>query len=133
MKKRETIFSLNRIIALLLALYILNFSIDSPDAHPDNIAEDLAFNDIESFYEFILEDILGLEDAVAERDEHDPCDGGAFELKKVFLYSILSKVQANVASYLQNTVSPVGYFRITLNVLLKSTLRLQRLKYFFLS
>jgi hypothetical protein len=83
MKPIETSISVTqRVISLLLAIYLLNFSIDTRDANPDHIAEDLSFNDIESMYEFFAEEILGIENAVAEHDENDPDDGGSFEFKK---------------------------------------------------
>jgi hypothetical protein len=84
---------LKRLFSLFLALYILNFSIDSPDAAPDHISEDLSFNDIESFYEFFLEDIVGIENAVAEHDERDQDDGGSLDLKKFFLASYKAFLQ----------------------------------------
>jgi hypothetical protein len=74
-----------RVFSLLLALYLLNFSIDSRDAKPDQIPEDLSFNDIESIYEFVLETVLGLENAVAEQDEHDQDDNGSLDFKKIYL------------------------------------------------
>jgi hypothetical protein len=81
-----------RIFSLFLALYILNFSIDSRDARPDHFAEDLSYNDLESFYELLLEDVLGLENAVAEQDERDQDDNGSFDFKKIYLnpYSTIS-------------------------------------------
>jgi len=90
---------LKRLFSLFLALYILNFSIDSPDAAPDHIAEDLSFNDVESFYEFFLEDIAGIKNAVAERDERDPDDGGSIQLNK-FYTSLVSSVQIKAADYI---------------------------------
>lgn len=78
---------LRKFFSLLLALYILNFSIDSPDSAPDHIAEDLSLNDIESFYEFFLEDIIGIENAVEEHDERDHEDGGALDFSKIFMTS----------------------------------------------
>lgn len=87
MSKRQHISYLNRIISLLLAIYILNFSIDSRDANPDAIAEDLSFNDIESFYEFVLEDVFGIENAVDEYDERDEEDGGSVVFKKTYITS----------------------------------------------
>ncbi len=91
---------LKRFFSLLLALYILNFSIDSPDASPDHIAEDLTFNDIESFYELFLEDIVGIENAVEERDERDQDDGGSFQFKKLYFTSLVSSVQSKAADYI---------------------------------
>jgi hypothetical protein len=52
-----------------MALHILNFSIDAPDVIDRNIAEDLSYNEIESFTELITENILGIENAFSESDE----------------------------------------------------------------
>lgn len=71
---------------LLMALHILNCSIDTPDAHPDYVPEDLAYNDIESISELVLEQILGFENAVAEHDEHDTEDGTSFDIAKILLF-----------------------------------------------
>lgn len=71
---------------LLMALHILNCSIDTPDAQPDSIPENLNYNDIESISELVLEQMLGLEDAIAEHDEHDTEDGSSFEIAKILLY-----------------------------------------------
>jgi len=91
---------LKRFLSLLLAIHILNFSIDSQDAAPDHIAEDLSLNDIESFYEFFLEDIVGIQNAVEERDERDQDDGGSFESKKFYFSSVVSSVQSKPTDYI---------------------------------
>lgn len=52
-----------------------------PDAAPQNVAENLTYNDMESFVELMLEQVLGLENAVAEYDDADNEDGTSFELK----------------------------------------------------
>ena len=97
--KKNSIPSVYRAIALLMALYLFNFSIDSPDGHPDTVAEDLSVNDIESVYEFVAEIILGIENAVEERDERDPDDGGSIQLNK-FYTSLVSSVQIKAADYI---------------------------------
>lgn len=77
---------IKRAISLLLALYLLNFSVDSLDAQPDHVAEDLSYNDIESMYELILEAVLGIENAVEEHEEHDFDEERTLELEKIHLY-----------------------------------------------
>ncbi len=89
MKGRSHILSLKRVFAFIFALYLLNFSIDSKDAHPDHIAEDLSYNDIESLVEFALEVVLGIENAVEEHEENDQDDGSSFEFKKFYCNAIL--------------------------------------------
>ncbi|MCU0367930.1 MAG: hypothetical protein MUF39_03770 [Cyclobacteriaceae bacterium] len=44
---------------------------DSIDAHPESIKEDLTINDQESIIEIVVEDVLGYENAIKEYDEHD--------------------------------------------------------------
>ena len=61
--------------SFFLALHLLNFSIDSKDAHPDYIVEDLTYNDIESILEFTFEILLGFDNAFFEYDEEDEEDG----------------------------------------------------------
>ena len=65
-----------------LALFVFNVSIDTPDAFGDEVAEDLSFNDIESIAELVLENVLGVYDAIPEHDENDLEDEGGF-CKKV--------------------------------------------------
>jgi len=102
MLRNNTISVIRKLTAILLAIHIFNFSIDSRDAQPDNIAEDLSYNDIESFHEFLLENIFGLEDAVAEHDEHDSSDGASFELKKIFANPLLAKLPETKHSYIRD-------------------------------
>jgi hypothetical protein len=74
--------SISRFFLVAFAVYLLNFSVDSQDPYPDNVAENLAFNDIESFYEFFAEAVIGIEDAVEEHDERDMDEGGSFSYAK---------------------------------------------------
>jgi len=64
--RQNKIFNL---LWIVMALHILNFSIDAPDVIDRNIAEDLSYNEIESFTELITENILGIENAFSESDE----------------------------------------------------------------
>lgn len=64
--RQNKIFNL---LWIVMALHILNFSIDAPDVIDRNIAEDLSYNEIESFTELITENILGIENAFSETDE----------------------------------------------------------------
>lgn len=70
-----------------LALFILNVSIDAPDAFGEEVAEDLSFNDIESISELILEDFLGIYNACPEHDENDLEDEGGFCKKFDFKFN----------------------------------------------
>ncbi len=54
-----------------MGLHLLNLSVDAADPEPDYIPEDLSFNDQESFIEFVIEKVLGYEDAIKEYDDRD--------------------------------------------------------------
>jgi hypothetical protein len=68
-----------------MAIHIFNLSVDTRDARPDYIPEDLSFNDLESVAEIILEKVLSINNAFAEHDENDCEDGGSVDLKKEIL------------------------------------------------
>jgi hypothetical protein len=68
--------SILKIVWMVIALHILNFSFDAPDATNISIVEDLSFNEIESFTEWFAEDILNIEDAFSEADEQGDEESG---------------------------------------------------------
>jgi len=72
-----------RCLCFVLALHIFNCSVDTPDPQPDNVPEDLSYNDMESVVEIVLEQVLGINNAIAEHDENDTDDaGGGLTIKK---------------------------------------------------
>ncbi|MCU0443599.1 MAG: hypothetical protein MUE85_01680 [Microscillaceae bacterium] len=75
-----------RILCFVVIFQLLNFSIDAPDAQPDYLPENLAINDIESIVELVLEDFLGLEDAISEQDEPDEDNNSPLNKKTEFLH-----------------------------------------------
>lgn len=99
MKPRQRTYSHTvRIICLLLALHLFNFSMDSRDRHPDFIPEDLSVNDIESITEFMTEVVLGADNAFAEHDEADNDAGGSLDLYKWYVFSC-EEVSCPVAAW----------------------------------
>ncbi|GAA5221654.1 hypothetical protein [Membranihabitans marinus] len=54
-----------------MGLFLLNISVDTADPNPEHIPEDLSINDQESIVEFVVEKLLGFEDAFQEYDDHD--------------------------------------------------------------
>lgn len=70
----------------VMALHILNCSIDTPDAQSDDIPENLAINDIESVAELVLEQMMGFDNAIAEHDEHDTEDGSSISIAKIIFF-----------------------------------------------
>ena len=63
--------TVTRYLCGLMALYLLNISVDTVDAYPNRAAEDLSFNDQESIVEIVVEKVLGFEDAIEEHDDPD--------------------------------------------------------------
>lgn len=99
-----------------MAVHIINFSIDSPDALPESTPEDLRINDIESISELVIERILGFDNFVAEHDEQDSEQGLSFELEKIILFSqptICSSANSFIAS--ANYLSRIPIFNENLN------------------
>ncbi len=76
MKNLRQLPFLHRLFCLLMAINVLNFSIDAPDhltlsASQNTGAEDLSVNKMESIGEVLLEKVLAIPDAVPERDDPD--------------------------------------------------------------
>jgi len=66
---------------LLTALQILNCSVDAPDLKPEQVAENLKYNEMESVIEIVLEKGLEFKDAIPEHDDNDNGNDG-LTLKK---------------------------------------------------
>ena len=62
-----------RIFWGLIALYMLNICVDSPDLFP-NQPENLNINDQESVIELVVEQVLDLGDVIPEYDDNDTED-----------------------------------------------------------
>ena len=82
-----------RLFWLFMAVHIFNCSVDTPDAQPDYVPEDLTYNDMESVVEVLLENVFDIQDAIAEHDENDADDGGSFEIKKPFSFFYHTKIK----------------------------------------
>lgn len=92
MSRRNSISLVSRVTSFILALYVLNFSVDTRDNQPNWVGEDLSHNDIESFVELALEVVLDVENAVPEHEEQDDDDGSSFEFKKFCCMPLLSSI-----------------------------------------
>lgn len=110
-KFRESTF--NRLIWLFFALFIFNFSIDVPDIDNDSVSENLAYNDIESISEFVLESVLGFENAIPEHDEDDSDEKRDFH-KKVDLYN-QQQVLLNQPQFIVFTIKNQQFFFATVS------------------
>ncbi len=68
-----------------MGLYMLNISVDTADANPEHIPEDLSINDQESIIEILVEQVLGFDDAFEEYDDHDAEDHNKKNANKIEL------------------------------------------------
>lgn len=76
MNKRQNKFFIYRFLCLLLALHVINLSVDVRDTvlltgRTVAYHEDLSINKIESIGELLLEECFGLENAFPEHDDPD--------------------------------------------------------------
>jgi len=95
-----------RVVALMLAFHFLNCSIDGRDMNPDFVAEDLRYNDIETFAEFLAEDVLNCYDAFEEHDEKDDESGRSFDFNSYYFSNsepVLNEVRIFLTSVEFNT------------------------------
>ena len=58
-------------MALALAVFLFNVSVDPPDHDRSKIKEDLTVNEIESLIELTFETLFGIDDFVPEGDDAD--------------------------------------------------------------
>jgi hypothetical protein len=127
MDKRRKSFFLNRLFCWLMALHIINISVDVPAYYSPRMIhgaqkEDLSVNKIESIGELVLEHWLGIINAVPEQDDTKEesdvasieCDYFfaplfAFELKPVSWHLISRPIGLTfirVFSHVQEITSP---------------------------
>lgn len=72
----------SRILWMLMALHILNFSIDNPHTLFDNNKADAKFEEVDSVVELVLENVLNIENAIPENHSKTPVTN-KFNAKKV--------------------------------------------------
>lgn len=70
--KRTTVHIGHRVLWMLMALHILNFSIDNPHTISDHSRVDEDFEEVDSFVELVVEEVLQIEDAIPEHHSKTP-------------------------------------------------------------
>jgi hypothetical protein len=96
---------LQKSLIFLLVFLIFNYSVDIPDYFGDQVSEDLSYNDIESITEFVLEIVVGIENAVPEHDEDDPDENSGFTKKIDIPYFYRLPVKEKVVIFSIGNVS----------------------------
>lgn len=72
----------HRILWVLMALHIFNFSIDTPHTLFEHSTVDADFDEIDSVVELVLEDVLCIDDAIPENHTKTPITH-KLDIKKV--------------------------------------------------
>jgi len=83
----------NRVLCLLMALHILNFSIDNPHTLSDHDTVQANFNEIDSVVELVLEDVLNIENAIPEHHSKTPITYKFNAKKVVWLFESYPTIQ----------------------------------------
>jgi hypothetical protein len=103
----------------LLAIQILNVSVDSPDSHSDVIAENLSTNDLESVIEMLLEKVFDFENAILEHDESDnEIESSQFKITFNLFFACLSffSIQAELFNQKGEKIWPIVKFNNRLSI-----------------
>src|SRR5690606_19106034 len=113
--------TVTRYLCGLMALYLLNISVDTVDAYPNRAAEDLSFNDQESIVEIVVEKVLGFEDAIEEHDDpdtenHTKKNNFKIDFVPICFYLLENKkINTTVKKqtyFYQNNNLPTGYLQL---------------------
>jgi len=78
---------------MLMALHILNFSIDNPHTLFEHNKVEADFNEIDSVVELVLEDVLHIEDAIPENHSKTPLTHKINAKKVVWVYEYNQPIQ----------------------------------------
>ena len=83
----------NRALCLLIALHILNFSIDNPHTLFEHNKVQANFNEIDSVVELVLEDVLNIENAIPEHHAKTPVTHKFNAKKVVWVFEYYQHIQ----------------------------------------
>ena len=102
--------SVVRFVWFLMALHILNCSIDTIDPGKKDNQESLAFNDIESIVELILEEVLHIKNAIPEHSEDETNQGQGLVLKKGIDFIFFFSTKVFAANPAEDTVRYSNFY-----------------------
>jgi len=99
----------NRVLCLLMALHILNFSIDNPHTLFEHNKVQANFNEIDSVVELVLEDVLNIENAIPEHHSKSPINHKFNAKKVVWLY------EQNIQPHFFKEITQVNFKPVAVN------------------
>ena len=83
----------NKVLCLLMALHILNFSIDNPHTLFEHNKVQANFNEVDSVVELVLEDVLLIENAIPEHHSKTPITNKFNAKKMVWVFEQYQPLQ----------------------------------------
>ncbi len=108
MKRKRNSLWISRLFCLLMALHVLNFSVDPPDHHlylsaSGEVREDLSVNEMESLTEWVLEHVFDIN--VTEHNELDHVGKITKSLIKLFApqrlaYTLLPRAENDFIAHI---------------------------------
>ncbi|WP_162927041.1 hypothetical protein [Flavobacterium psychrotrophum] len=82
----------HRVLWMLMALHILNFSIDNPHTLFEHNVVDSDFDEIDSIAELVLEDVMHIEDAIPENHSKTPINNKFSGKKMIWVFEEYQKL-----------------------------------------
>jgi len=82
----------NHVLCLLMAMHILNFSIDNPHTLFEHNKVQADFDEVDSVVELVLEEVLNVENAIPEHHTKSPLHHKFSAKKLVWMYKYTSPV-----------------------------------------
>jgi hypothetical protein len=101
---------ITKFIWAFMAFFLLNLSIDTPAPAEASYEAQLGFNDQESIIELVLEKMVGIEDAIAERDDEEGSGDKESHLTakiKLLLFSSLNWISPQYDFSYKKTQFPI--------------------------
>jgi hypothetical protein len=83
----------SRVLWMLMALHILNFSIDNPHTLFEHNKVDADFNEVDSVVELVLEDVMHIDNAIPEHHTKTPITHKFNAKKVVWVYEQYQPIQ----------------------------------------
>lgn len=82
----------HRVLWMLMALHILNFSIDNPHTLFEHNKVDADFDEVDSIAELVLEDVMHIENAIPEHHTKSPANTKFSGKKMIWVFEEYKKL-----------------------------------------
>ncbi len=93
----------------VMAVYLLNISVDTADIYHEGIPENLSVNDQESIVELLIEQILGFEQAFTEYDDHDSSESWEKKKSGTFVMKVCGDISSAITPNIHQNANIHGF------------------------